>query len=221
MQKSQKSKIYVTFDSVIEIKIVLSVKRISFMLFKQKHLEGIKAGTVTLAFRKWKSTQLKRGSLLKTDVGIVEITDIAIINEPHINEIDAQKAGFINLESLMKSIYSAEIGKIYKIHVRFLKETQAKKIKEKISLSQSEIDSYKAKLLQMDKYARNGFWTKDILTSIKDNPKLSATQLSLKTGKTKEWLTQSIRKLKNIGLTVSLDPGYDLTPTGKLLMEHL
>ena len=59
------------------------------MLFKQKHLEGIKAGTVTLAFRKWKSTQLKRGSLLKTDVGIVEITDIAIINEPHINEIDA------------------------------------------------------------------------------------------------------------------------------------
>ena len=102
-----------------------------------------------------------------------------------------------------------------------LKETQTKKIKEKVSLSQSEIDSYKAKLLQMDKYARNGLWTKDILTSIKDNPKLSATQLSLKTGKTKEWLTQSIRKLKNIGLTVSLDPGYDLTPTGKLLMEHL
>lgn len=191
------------------------------MLFKQKHLDGIKEGKVSLAFRKWKSTPLKKGSLLKTSVGIVEITDIAIINQPHINEIDAQKAGFINLESLLKSIYSEDAGKIYKIHVRFLKEDKASKPKEKSSLSQGEIDMLKAKLLQMDKYARHGFWTKDILTSIKDNPKLSLTQLSEKTGKTKEWLNLNIRKLKNLGLTVSLDPGFDLSPTGKLLMEQL
>jgi len=191
------------------------------MLFKQKQLEGIRSGKVTLAFRKWKSTELKKGSLLKTSIGLVEITDLAIINEPHINAIDAEKSGFLNLESLLHSIHTNDTGRIYKIHVRYYGEDPRLKLSNKSTLGQGEINALKAKLLQLDKYSRNGFWTKDILTAIEKYPKNSAAELSVKTGKTKEWLKLNVRKLKNLGLTISHDPGYELSPTGKLLMPHL
>lgn len=191
------------------------------MLFKQKQLEGIRSGKVNLAFRKWKSTVLKKGSLLKTAIGIVEITDIAVINEPHINEIDAQKAGFTDLESLLRSIHVNEIGRIYKIHVRYYGEDPRLKLRDKKSMGQGEINNLLSKLSQMDKYSRNGFWTKDILIAINDNPRMSAAQLSEITGRSKEWLKLNIRKLKNLGLTISHDPGYEISPTGKLLIPSL
>ena len=191
------------------------------MLFKQKHLEGIKAGTVSLAFRRWKRTDLKKGSLIKTSLITVEITDIATIREAHINDIDAKKAGFISLDSLLKSLHSEEDLKIYKMHVRHYKELAKPKPVEKSSLSNTDIKNLKARLTQFDNYSRNGAWTKDLLTTLHDNPSSTSTELSLKTGKTKEWLQLNIRKLKNLGLTVNNDPGYALTKIGNLLMEHL
>ena len=158
------------------------------MLFKQKHLDGIKAGTVTLAFRRWKRTDLKKGSLIKTTIGMVEITDIATNKEPHTNDIDAKKAGFINLDSLVKSLHSEEEAKIYKMHVRYYIELAKKKAPEKTSLSMGDINKLKAKLTQFDKYSRSGAWTTNILKTLHENPKATSTELTLKTGKTKEWL---------------------------------
>lgn len=39
------------------------------MLFKAVHLEGIKAGKITLAFRKWQKPSVKVGTLLHTAIG--------------------------------------------------------------------------------------------------------------------------------------------------------
>ena len=203
------------------INILTLQHKIHFMLFKQRQLEGIRTGKVTLAFRKWKSTELKRGSQLKTSIGLVEITDIAIINEPHINEIDAEKAGFPSLEALMHSVHVNKEGRIYKIHVRYFGEDPRVRLRSKTKLGQGEISALKAKLLQLDKYSRNGFWTRDILLAIEENPKLRAADLATKTGKTKEWLKLNIRKLKNLGLTVSHDPGYELSDTGRLFIENI
>ncbi len=196
-------------------------EKIIRMLFKQKHLEGIKAGKVTLAFRRWKRTDLKKGSLIKTAVGTIEITDIATIKETHINDIDAKKAGFINLDSLLKSLHSEEEARIFKMHIRNYIELARPKATEKSSLSKGDINKLKAKLTQFDKYSRSGAWTNNILKTLHENPKATSTELSLKTGKTREWLQLNIRKLKNLGLTVNHDPGYELTKIGKMLMEHL
>ena len=44
------------------------------MLFRPADLEGIAAGTVTLAFRRWDKPRVKVGSQQKTPVGVVEFT---------------------------------------------------------------------------------------------------------------------------------------------------
>ena len=54
------------------------------MLFKQIHLTGIKSGEISLAFRKWKRPSVKKGSLLKTAVGQIEIVDIAKVKSENI-----------------------------------------------------------------------------------------------------------------------------------------
>ena len=64
------------------------------MLFKEVHVNGIKSGKITLAFRKWQKAAVKSGSLLHTSVGLVEIRKIEPINEDDITDKDAVNAGF-------------------------------------------------------------------------------------------------------------------------------
>jgi hypothetical protein len=42
-----------------------------------------------------------------------------------------------------------------------------------------------------------------------------------KTGFEKAWLKINIRKLKNLGLTISHNPGYTLSPRGKAYLALL
>ena len=44
------------------------------MLFRPADLEGIAAGTITVAFRRWDTPRVKVGSTQKTPVGVVEFT---------------------------------------------------------------------------------------------------------------------------------------------------
>ena len=43
---------------------------------------------------------------------------------------------------------------------------------------------------------------------------MSAQELADRSGYEKEWLKLNVRKLKNLGLTESLHPGYRLSPRG-------
>lgn len=78
------------------------------MLFKQIHLDGILSGDVTLAFRSWKKATVRRGTLLKTSIGLVEIVDICEISFNHLKEKLAIMAGFENVGELKKSLRIAD-----------------------------------------------------------------------------------------------------------------
>ncbi len=65
------------------------------MLFKDVHLQGIKSGKITLAFRMWQKSSIKCGSLLHTSIGLVKIGKIETINENDITDEDVLNAGFV------------------------------------------------------------------------------------------------------------------------------
>ncbi len=50
------------------------------MLFRPRDLERIAAGTITLAFRRWDRPRVKVGSQQKTAVGVVEFTSCEIVD---------------------------------------------------------------------------------------------------------------------------------------------
>ena len=177
------------------------------MLFKQDQLEGIKAGSVSLAFRKWNKASVKKGSLLKTAVGVVEIQAVSIVDK--VTDKEAQQAGFKDAAALMKTFTRYPDGDLYKIKVRYYSEDPRIALREKAALTAEEHAALKKKLERM------GEWTKEILLLIKAHPRMRAADLATLSGREKDWLKLNVRKLKNLGLTISYHPGYEISPMGE------
>lgn len=191
------------------------------MLFKEKHLNGIKSGKITLAFRKWQKASVKEGSLLLTSAGLIKIGKIESINENDISDSDALNAGFSDKEEIIKSFPPNSAGTIFKISVAYHSEDPRIKSREKEHLTEKEFSDLKKKLKQLDNYSKQGLWTSKILFAVKDNPNLRAAGIAKLTGFEKEWLKVNIRKLKNLGLTISHTVGYELSPFGKIFIQRL
>lgn len=190
------------------------------MLFKQNHLKGINEGRLSLAFRKWKRPMVKKGSLQKTTIGQIEILEISEVGLKDINLEDAVLSGHNDLDSLLKLLSSKE-GNIYKIHLRYHSPDPRLALREKTEITEEEFEIIKSKLDKMDKFSKQGIWTKKILMAIKDNPELLAQKLADQYGYEKIWLKPNIRKLKNLGLTISHGVGYSLSPRGITVLKQL
>lgn len=190
------------------------------MLFKSVHLEGIKSGAITLAFRRWEKAAVKQGSLQKTFIGLVEIVSIAPVRENKITEKDSVKAGFENREQLLKSLRQTGTGSIYKIGVRYYSEDPRIALRE-AKLTGINFSELKSKLDRLDRYSREGPWTKKILKVINDHPQKRAADLASLMGYEKMWLKLNIRKLKSLGLTISHEVGYELSPLGKDVLKKI
>ncbi len=191
------------------------------MLFKTIHLDGIKAGTVTLAFRKWQKPTVKTGSLLHTYIGLVKINSIETVDEASITDNDAMKAGFSDKQQLLRSFPANSAGDIYKISVSYHSEDPRIELREQTVVTSEKIADLKQKLQRLDKHSSHGDWTRKVLLAIRDNPHLHAVGIAKLTGFEKEWLKINIRKLKNLGLTISHIVGYEISPLGKALLEKL
>lgn len=185
------------------------------MLFKQKHLDGIKAGTISLAFRKWKKLAVSAGSLVKTSVGVIKIISVKEISLHQITDSEANKAGFSTAHSLIQLLENQKEGMIYKIEVAFDSEEPQSELEENVMLDDDEFESIKAALDHLDKFSKVGKWTTKTLQAIHENPKMKAADLAVKAKKEKEWLKLNIRKLKALGLTISHEPGYTLSSKGR------
>ncbi len=191
------------------------------MLFKQIHLEGIKSGKIRFAFRRWEKAAVKKGSLLKTSIGLLKIVDIKEIGESKITGKDILQTGFNSREQLIKSLNQTNNGSIYKIEIRYHSTDPRIELREQKDLTTDNFSELQKKLERFDRYSKQGFWTEKILLAIKDNPHKKATELALLTGYEKKWLKLNIRKLKNLGLTISHIVGYELSPLGKVFMNKL
>ncbi|PWN70028.1 hypothetical protein C1631_008490 [Chryseobacterium phosphatilyticum] len=191
------------------------------MLFKELHLQGIKSGNINLAFRRWKKASVKTGTLVKTSIGLVKIGDIEIVDENDISEEEATKAGFKNKQQLLQSFPSDPSASIFKISVCYHSEDPRIELREQSDLSDEDYIKLKEKLQRLDQFSKRGDWTQAVLLTIQDHPQLHATGIAKITGFEKEWLKLNIRKLKNLGLTISHPVGYEISPRGKLLIEKL
>lgn len=189
------------------------------MLFKQKDLEGIKAGNITLSFRNWKKLSVNVGSEIKTTVGVVKIGSIREVKLEDITDEEAKAAGFASAKSLTGLLASQKEGKIYKIAVTYLQEDPRIELREQNVITEEEFNEIKKALENLDKFSKVGKWTIKTLQAIRKNPKMKSADLAVITKKEKEWLKLNVRKLKGLGLTISHEPGYSLSPRGEVYLS--
>jgi hypothetical protein len=191
---------------------------ISTVIFKLRHLTGIKSGTISLAFRRWKKQNVKKGSTIKSGFGVIEIIGVEPVKDGSITTKDAAKAGYNNVESLLRDLVKGE-GSIYKVKVRYLSEDPRLELRERTDLSEDEFQKIKTKLARLDK--TRGPWVLKVLKLIKRYPERRAGDLADIMQMDKLDFKLNVRKLKNLGLTVSHEIGYSISPLGDLVIDRL
>ncbi len=77
-----------------------------------------------------------------------------------------------------------------------------------------------ARLARLDSRP-TGSWTREILTWIRDNPQVVSTRLAEERGVERLPMKTDIRKLKALGLTISHEVGYELSPRGVAYLAWL
>ncbi len=185
------------------------------MLIKTFVLKEIKAGKLDLLFRKWRTPGVKKGTLLKTAIGQIEIKDVLITSTDQIKTRDAMRAGYDDLKKLIAKLNSINKGDIYKIKVGYHSPDPRIKARQRTKISAEAMTLLLKKLGRLDRFSKEGKWTRKVLIEISNNPKMKATDLAKRLGYTKDWLKPNIRKLKNLGLTISHEIGYTISPLGK------
>lgn len=188
------------------------------MLIKKRVLDLIKEGKADLAFRRWKKPSVKPGTEMHTSVGLLGIHSVEEIELSEIDEAAAKRAGYKSREELAKELSGHE-GKIYRIALSWLGPDPRVEIGKKDELSDDEWRELAAKLSRLDARASQGEWTRDYLRLIEENEGVRAGDLAAKIGSDKEALKLNVRKLKNLGLTISLGTGYRLSRRGMAVLK--
>ena len=77
------------------------------------------------------------------------------------------------------------------------------------------------RLTRLDKASSHGPWTRQALELIDRRPAVVSTVLAAEMGIERPLFKIDIRKLKESGLTESLEVGYRLSARGERLLAHL
>lgn len=188
------------------------------MLFRTKDLEAIFAGRCTLAFRRWKKPTVKPGRTVRTALGMVGIELIDAIDPEAVTEDDARAAGYKNRAGVL-AMFAAQEGTCYRIKLHPAGPDPRDALRD-AEPDAAELKTLAAKLQKLDK-AVAAPWTKQVLELLAGHPGVVSTILAESAGMDRAAFKLNVRKLKDLGLTISLEVGYRLSPRGVALLATL
>jgi hypothetical protein len=193
-------------------------RRVQFPL---RILEAIRDGRVDLAFRRWERARARPGSRRRTAVGVLEVGKVERVERSALTDADAHRAGFASLNDLLAMLDRRDRGEIHRIELRYAGADPRIELRNRADLTDAELDEIAHRLQRFDEASRHGPWTRATLELIAKNPEVRAEELAAQVGREKLPFKRDVRKLKELGLTESLSPGYRLSPRGKTVLKAL
>lgn len=190
------------------------------MLIKVAVLERIKTGDISVVFRRWRRPTVKTGGTLRTAVGLLNIVSVEDVVEADITETDVGRAGYDTKAALLRELGSRG-DRLSRVTLGFGGADPRIALRDTDALSQTELDELATRLLRLDARSASGPWTARVLGVIEQHPDVAAKILAEHLRCEKDWLKPNVRKLKNLGLTISHDPGYVLSARGRVTLNHL
>jgi hypothetical protein len=191
------------------------------MLFKARFHAGIVNGAITRTFRRWKRLQVVPGNRYRQPFGEVEVVSAAKVDERSITARDAKLAGYESRDDVLSELAKYREGTLYRIDFRFAGADRRIALRENEDLSEVDMDALLKRLTRLDNASSHGPWTRQALELIDRKPAVVSTVLAAEMGLERPVFKLDIRKLKESGLTESLEVGYRLSPRGKRLLAHL
>ena len=186
------------------------------MLIRPADLRRIRDGEIDLAFRRWERPRLLVGTRMRTGVGLVEVTSLDRVRT--VTHADAARAGASRAE-LLRLMEKKRPAPIWRIGLRYAGEDPRIALRNDGDLAEQEREQLRARLDRLDRASRHGPWTRTVLELIRDHPARRAPDLAAGLGRETQPFKRDVRKLKELGLTESLEVGYRLSPRGRALLD--
>lgn len=193
------------------------------MLFSRRFHQPIARGEVTRTIRRWRRPQARPGGRYRLErAGSIEVDAIAPIEDRDLSEADARASGFESLEALRTAIPARGDASLFRIDFHYVGQIPDPRtaLAVDVSLDDDELAAIAARLEKMD--ARSGrTWVRQTLDQIEAHPATVSHQLAAAIGFETPPFKANVRKLRALGLTISLERGYELSPRGRAVLTHL
>jgi hypothetical protein len=186
------------------------------MLIQARFREAIASGAVTLTFRRWRRPQVVAGNTYRTAAGRIVVDAVDVVDPDRITDADATRAGFSSRAELLGELRGACDLSTYRVrfHPAVGPDPRAL-LAATVVLSDDEMTELRLRLARLDRASAHGSWTAGVLRTIAERPGVRAADLAASFGRETQPFKLDVRKLKNLGLTLSLEVGYRLSPRGE------
>ncbi len=179
------------------------------MLFEKRLRDGLTDGSIRVAFRRWRRPQVVVGHRyrLGAAAGVVPVTRVDLVDS--IVDEDVRVAGFASREELLRDVGEGD-GQLYRVEFGAVEADprDALRVNEDVGGLQARV----GRIAQ----------AREILEAIQRQPGTRAAELAEQLG----WpellkFKLQVRRLKALGLTISLERGYRLSARGEAFLEEV
>ena len=186
------------------------------MLIQIRFRDAIADGTVTLTFRRWRRPQVVAGNTYRTAAGRIVVEAVDVVDPARITAADAKRAGFGSRDEAIAALRGDPDLPTYRVRFRAAEGPDPRaELAATADLSTAEVDELRRRLERLDRASSHGPWTTAVLKVIAERPAVRAADLAAGFGRETQPFKLDVRKLKNLGLTLSLEIGYRLSPRGE------
>ena len=194
------------------------------MLFAGSDRDGVAEGRITTAYRRWSEARVVEGRIYRTNAGRIEIESVRQVNPDLIadNDADVIAADRQNAKDVRRRLRGNEDWPTFLVKFHLVEGPDPREeLAASADFSPEELEDLKARLANLDELSRHGAWTTDTLRLIQSKPAVRAGDLAADLNRETPAFKLDVRKLKNLGLTYSLETGYELSPRGAAYLATL
>lgn len=189
------------------------------MLLNRATAEGIADGSITLVLRRWDAPRATPGGTQRTQAGTIRIDAVTEYPGRHrVTAAQARAAGYPDAKTAQSDLDRRPAEHTYLIEVSYLAPDERPDLAADDALSAADLAVIGTRLNRWDAAAETP-WTRDYLAMIGDNEAVRAPDLAAGFGLDVPRFKRRVRQLKGLGLTISLDVGYRLSPRGRAYLR--
>ncbi|MCW2596437.1 MAG: hypothetical protein JWP39_2325, partial [Jatrophihabitans sp.] len=172
---------------------------------------------VDLAFRRWDRPRLRVGTRMRTSIGLVEVASVDEVALESITDVEARRAGTASLDEVLTMLAYRPEKPVFRIGLRYAGDDPRIALRAEAELSADQREQLQHRLDRLDRSSSRGPRTAAVLEIIGRRPATRAADLAAELGRDLVTFKRDVRKLKELGLTESLEVGYRLAPRAAAL----
>jgi hypothetical protein len=192
------------------------------MQFEPRLRQGLRDGSITVAFRRWRRLQVVTGHEYRTGAGRVLAESVAVISPDDITPELARAAGFPDIQAAVADLRGDPELPLYCVRFHALNGPDPRdELARTAGLTDADVETIGKRLARLDAASKRGPWTRAVLEQIASRPAESSALLAADLDWDRPDYKLHVRHLKALGLSISLDVGYRLSPRGHAYLARI